>query len=131
MRKLLLVLLLISTHASAQWMRLGENEMEIAYVDTDNIQQGEHGTVKMWGLFDLKSPRNFGDLAYLSMTIQRDYSCNGKSLKSRTITRTAHAGNMGVGNLIYSSNTKDKWAAIQPDSVEEALWKIACKTKPD
>lgn len=130
MRKYLLILMLVSTSASAQWQSLGENEVESAYVDADNIQRGEHNTVRMWGLFDLKSPRNIGDMHYLSLKIQREYACYPKDRRTRIIRRSAHSEHMGAGNLIYSSNTKEKWATIQPDSVEEALWNIACGTEP-
>ena len=128
MRNYLLLLLLVSTGASAQWQSLGGNEVETAYVDSDNIQRGEH--VRMWGLFDLKSPRNIGDMSYLSLKIQREYACSPKDRRTRIIKRTAHADHMGTGNLIYSSNTKEKWTTIQPDSVEEALWNIACDINP-
>lgn len=120
--------MLISTSASAQWQSLGENEIEKAYVDATDIQKSRHDTVKMWSMFDLISPRNIGDMRYLSMKIQREYACREK--KTRIISRSAYAEHMGIGNMIYSSNTHDKWAAIQPDSVEEALWKIACEINP-
>lgn len=126
MRKYLLTLIftLISANASAGWQNLGENGTETAYVDAANMQHGDRDRIKMWGLFDLKTPRTFGDMSYLSMKIRREYSCPDK--KSRIIALSAYAGNMGAGELIYSNNTPDKWAAIQPDSVEEALWNIAC-----
>ena len=130
MRNYLLLLLLFSTGASAQWQSLGENEVETAYVDSEDIQRGEHNIVRMWGLFDLKSPRNIGDMRYLSLKIQREYACNPKDKRTRVVKRTAHADHMGNGDLIYSSNTKEKWATIKPDSVEEALWNIACEVTP-
>ncbi len=125
MRKYLLILVLISTNAAAEWQGIGESDAEKAYVDSSNIKHFGHGRVKMWGLFDLKVPRTFGDMNYLSMKIEREYSCRDK--KSRIIARTAYADHMGLGELIYSSNTPDKWAVVQHDSAEEALWNIACK----
>ena len=120
-----LILTLLTANASAEWQSIGETATETAYVDAANIQHGKHST--MWGLFDLKAPRTLGDTSYLSMKIQREYSCHNK--KSRIIARSAHSGNMGAGEIIYSNNTPDKWAVVQPDSAEEALWNIACSEK--
>lgn len=119
---LTLILTLLTANASAEWQGIGENGTETAYVDAANIQHGKHN--KMWGLFDFKSPRSVSDMSYLSMKIQREYACHDK--KSRIIARSAHAGNMGAGDIIFSDHTPDKWATVQPDSVEEALWNIAC-----
>lgn len=129
MRNNLIILLLIlaSANAWAGWQRLGENSAETAYVDA--AQKRDHNRVRMWGLFDLKTPRAFGDMTYSSMKIQREYHCKDK--QSRIISMAAFAGNMGSGDMIYSTNTPEKWAAIQPDSVEEALWYIACDKKSE
>ncbi len=129
MRKylLLIILGLFSTSVLAEWQRLGENKDETAYADTANTQQSGH--TRMWGLFDLKAPRPFGDLTYLSMKIRREYSCRNK--KTRIIAMSAYTGNMGTGELIYSNNTAEKWANVQPGSVEEALLNIACKKKTE
>lgn len=128
MRKCLLTLTLtlLTANASAEWQSIGENATETAYVDAANIQHGKHN--KMWGLFDLKTPRILANTSYLSMKIQREYDCRNK--KTRTIARSAHAGNMGAGEIIYSNNTPDKWSVVQPDSAEAALWKIACGENP-
>ncbi|MDO8206930.1 MAG: hypothetical protein Q7T38_03795 [Gallionella sp.] len=123
---LTLILTLLAANASAEWQSIGENATQTAYVDAANIQHGKHNT--MWGLFDLKAPRTLGNISYLSMKIQREYSCHNK--KSRIIARSAHADNMGAGEIIYSDHTPDKWMIIQPDSAEAALWNIACDKKP-
>lgn len=122
---LALILTLLTADASAEWQSIGENAAQTAYVDAANIQHGKHN--KMWGLFDLKAPRTLGNTSYLSMKIQREYSCHNK--KSRIIARSAYAGNMGAGEIIYSDHTPDKWMIIQPDSAEHALWNIACGEK--
>lgn len=124
MRKYLLTLILtmLAANASAEWQSIGENATQTAYVDAANIQHGKHNT--MWALFDLKAPRALGDMSYLSMKIQREYACLNK--KSRIIARSAHSGNMGAGEIIYSDHTPDKWMIIQPDSAEAALRDVAC-----
>lgn len=122
---LTLILTLLTANACAEWQSIGENAAQTAYVDAANIQHGKHN--KMWGLFDLKAPRTLGDMNYLSMKIQREYACHNK--KSRIIAKSAHSDNMGAGEIIYRNNTPDKWAVVQPDSAEAALWDIACEAK--
>ncbi|MFA6920596.1 MAG: surface-adhesin E family protein [Gallionella sp.] len=124
MRKFLLILALFSSNASAEWQSIGQNDAEIAYVDSAGIQHRDRHRVRMWALFDLQRPRNFGDITYLSMKIQREYHCRDR--ESRIIALSAHAGNMGAGELVYSNNAHSKWTAVKPDSAEEALWNIAC-----
>ncbi|MFA6970827.1 MAG: surface-adhesin E family protein [Gallionella sp.] len=122
---LTLILTLPAADATAEWQSIGENADETAYVDADHIQHGKHR--KMWALFDLKTPRTLGDKRYLSMKIQREYSCHGK--RSRITTRRAYSGNMAAGDLIYSNDKHDNWVVIQPDSAEEALLNMACEKK--
>lgn len=122
---LALIFTLLAANASAEWQSIGENAAQTAYVDAANIQHGKHNT--MWGLFDLKTPRTLGDMSYLSMKIQREYACLNK--KTRIIAKSAHSGNMGTGDITYSDHTPDKWAVVQPDSAEHALWNIACGEK--
>lgn len=120
-----LILTLLTGNACAEWQSIGENAAQTAYVDAANIDHGKHN--KMWALFDLKAPRALGGTSYLSMKIQREYACLNR--KSRITARSAHSGNMGAGEIIYSNNTPDKWAVVQPDSAEHALWNIACGEK--
>lgn len=127
MRKLLLMLALFSSTASAQWQALGGNDEETAYADTAGIEHRDRHRVKMWALFDLRSPRNFGDLSYASMKIQREYNCDSK--ETRIVAMSAHSGNMGAGETVYSNNTHYKWAGIKPDSAERALWDLACAAR--
>lgn len=123
----MLFLMLLCSNVWAEWQQLGENESETAYVDA--IQKRDSNRVRMWGLFDLKAPRAFGDMTYSSMKIQREYHCRNK--QSRVISMTAFAGSMGSGEMIYSNNTHYKWAAIQNGSVEEALWNVACDRRAE
>ncbi|MEI7456855.1 MAG: surface-adhesin E family protein [Nitrosomonadales bacterium] len=124
MPKYLLLLLLLCANASAEWQNVGGDMNETAYVDT--VVHRDRDRVKMWALFDLKAAHAFGDMAYLSMKIQREYHCRDK--KSRIVAMQAYAGNMGAGELIYSNNSREKWQKFQSDSVEEMLWNMACKS---
>jgi hypothetical protein len=71
MPKYLLVLLLICANASAEWQNVGGDTNQSAYVET--VVHRDRDRVKMWALFDLKAAHAFGDMAYLSMKIQREY----------------------------------------------------------
>ena len=82
----------------------------------------------MWDLTDYKIVRN-SDFAignsYLSGKTQQEYDC--KEEKVRRLAYLWFDGKMGRGKVVYSNgNVKDEWRPISPDSVSEALWKIAC-----
>ncbi len=127
MRRLLyiLILALLYSEASAEWQNIGESDAETAYVDAAGIKRYPNGLATMWALFDLKQPRAIGDMDYLSMKIEREYACRSK--RSRIIAKAAYAGHMAQGEIIYTSNVKEKWGIIAKDSAEEALWNIACE----
>jgi len=123
MIKYVFLFLLFCATAQADWQKLGENSTETAYID--NIEPHGSHKIRMWGLFDLKAPAAFGDLSYSSMKIQREYHCRDRT--SRVISMQAYVGNMGSGEMVYSNNTHNKPTPVKPDSVEEALWNVACK----
>jgi hypothetical protein len=120
---LLILLMLFFTEAQAQWQKIGESVAETAYVS--EVEPHGADTVRMWGLFNLKTSRVFGDMQYLSMLVQREYHCKKKT--SGIIYMKAFSKGMGAGEMIYSNNARSTQAAILPDSAEEALWRLACE----
>ena len=63
--------------------------------------------------------------SYLSSKAQDEYDC--KDEKNRILAFTWFDGKMGSGKVVYSdSNVRDEWSPIQPGSIGETLWKIAC-----
>jgi hypothetical protein len=126
MKRLLmgLMLLVTATAASAEWTRVDSNDQLISYVDRATIRRNGN-FVKMWNLMDYKTVRTLAGISYLSSKTQQEYDC--KEEKVRILAFTWFAGKMGNGKVVYwDSDTGGKWSPIEPGSINETLWKIAC-----
>ena len=130
MKRLLMGLMLLVTAgaASAEWTIVDGGDRFIHYVDRETIRRNGN-LVKMWDLKDyLTVQKSATGFSYLSDKAQQEYDC--KEEKSRLLAFTDFSGQMGNGNVVYSNgNVRDEWSPIQPESVGEAKWKIACGKK--
>ncbi len=132
MKRLLLGLMLglTATAAMAEWTRANSTDSFIQYVDTATIRRNGN-LVKMWELKDYKTVKKSSSGAkesYLSAKTQQEFDC--KEEKKRLLAFSWFIGQMGSGNHVYSSgNVKDEWEPIEPGSIGEILWKIACGKK--
>jgi len=93
MRKFVVVLLLLSTPAWAEWTLVGDSDSSDIYADLATMHKRGH-MVKMWSLYDLKTARPFADTAYLSSKDQDEYDCERQ--RTRFLSYSVHSGNMGV-----------------------------------
>ena len=129
MKRLLLGLMLAMTAsaASAEWTIAVGHDDFILYVDRATIRRNGN-LVKMWDLFDYKTVQKSAGDAYLTQKSQREYDC--KEEKERILAFSWFDGQMGNGKVVFSlSETSMKWSPIEPGSVGETLWKIACGKK--
>jgi len=121
----MMLLAVVNSSAIAEWVKVGDNDAETAtvYIDPATIRK-DGSKAKMWRLFDFKrAEASFGD-PYRSMMSEADYDCNEK--QQRILTVSLRSGNMGEGELVFSTSDPDKWLPVQPESVSETLWQIAC-----
>lgn len=128
MKKLLftLTLTLISTGAMAEWTKVGESDSKggyIAYADLASIRK-TGSRAKMWALFDYRTVQKAAGVEFLSEKIRREYECKEKQM--RKLAFSLFSWNMEDGDLIRSYSQPQKWESIQPGSVDEAEWKVAC-----
>jgi hypothetical protein len=123
MRKFVVVLLLLSTPAWAEWTLVGDSDASDIYADLATIRK-RGGVAKMWSLYDLKTARPFAGTLYFSSKDQDEYDCDGG--RTRFLSFSVHSGNMGGGRTIYSDAERGKWTPLPTGSVIEALWRIAC-----
>ena len=129
MKRLLLglMLLLTATAAMAEWTGADESEEIIQYVDRATIRRSGN-LVKMWDLIDFKTVQKSSSGAresYLSQKGQFEYNC--KEEQRRLLAFSWFSGKMASGKLVYSDNDPSmKWIPIQPGSIGEVLWEIAC-----
>ena len=117
-----------SNTAAAEWVRVGENNRSIAYVDTAIRRSGD--TATYWVLFNYKavqeSPRS--GKRYLSEKSQREIDC--QSERDRVLFFTWHSEKMGDGTVIYTGNSPGNWEPTSsPGSFANTFWKFVCSRR--
>ena len=132
MRKVILMLLLsmVGNHARAEWVTIGENKILAftAYADPNTEAAIKNGDkVKMWKMYDYKSVQEVSGYKFLSTKFQNEYDCKGA--QSRILANTTYAINMGVGEAVFTQSDIGNWQSVIPDSLDETMWKFACKKK--
>lgn len=128
MKKLLIILTLIlfSTSALAEWTKIGESDKEggyTVYADMTSAQEAG-GRVRMWVLYDYNTEQKASGTNFLSKKIRRNYNC--KEAGIRTLAFSLYSWNMEKGNLLRSYNQPQGWERVQPGSINEIEWKVAC-----
>ncbi len=128
MKKLGLMLLLIaSTNAFAEWTKYSENNVVSFYIDFGTIKR-KGNNVKMWHLYDFKTVQKAGDYSFWSTVNNYEYSCEERTI--RELDFYVYSGNMRQGETLFSqTNIKKEPVSIMPDTVDDYFLKIACDKK--
>lgn len=130
MKRLILIILLLLSGgpAYAEWMLVEKNndqvEVMAVYADPDTIRR-KGDLVTMWTLHDFKTMQTSPSSSYLSTKVQRQFDC--AKPRTRLLAFTEFSGNMGTGNVGFSdSPAEDSWIPVEPGSINQALWEVAC-----
>jgi len=124
---MLLTLLVSSGPAYADWMSLGASDSgTTVYADLATLRR-EGDLVQMLVLFDFKTTQTKADVSFLSAKAQMEYDCAEQRYEGLAVTY--FSGNMGNGQLLDRSSGKGKRLRVSPDSLDQALWKLACDKK--
>jgi hypothetical protein len=124
---MLFTLLVSSGPANADWMSLGASDSgTTVYADLATLRR-EGDLVKMLVLFDFKTTQTKADVSFLSAKAQMEYDCAEQRYEGLAVTY--FSGNMGNGQLLDRSSGKGKRLRVSPDSLDQALWKLACNKK--
>ena len=95
------------------------------YFDPDTIHR-EHDLVTLWQLTDYTwmqgGPRSTP--RFLSTKTQKQFDCAAKRL--RLLAFTQFARRMGTGRAAAEYVDKDNWLPVKSESIDHALWGIAC-----
>jgi hypothetical protein len=93
------------------------------YVDPVTIRR-KGNLVTMWELYNYKTARTVGGDSFLSFKAQSEYDCAEE--RDRGLALTFFSDNMGRGKPFLTNSDEDKWKPVQPGSVGQSLWKVAC-----
>jgi len=112
----------------AEWVAVEKNYqvpgLQTVYVDPATIRR-EGNLVMLWQLTDFKTVQGgMGPDRFLSMKIQQQFDCAEKRL--RLLAFTEFSRRMGTGIPANGYVDKDTWLPVKPDSMDQALWELAC-----
>ena len=132
MTRLLLIMLffLSSGPVFAEWVEVASTiDGMTAYADPATIRR-KGDLVKMWYFWDYNTIQTVAGNSFLSEKDQSEFDCAEE--RTRLLAVTKFSGNMGRGQVVYSlsfDSAESKWIPVSPQSIEEALWKFACRKK--
>jgi hypothetical protein len=124
---LTMCLLLASGPVYGEWKMIGVSETYKANVYVDYATVRRTGNiVTMWELFDYETNKTLaGKTMYLSHTTEREYDCHAEL--TRILVVKWFSGQMGAGRMVDSLNLISNWAVVEPGSIAETLWIVACR----
>ena len=128
---LITLLFLNSVPAYAGWVAVEETYQDpglrTVYFDPDTIRRVGN-LVMLWQLMDFKWMQgNRSPSRFLSTKTQKQYDCAEKRL--RLLAFTEFSRNMGTGIPADGYVHKGNWVRVEPDSISQALWEVACGKK--
>lgn len=127
MKRLGILLLLLSNSVLASWKSVGDDATATTYVDPATMS-ANGATVQMTSVRDYKAFQRMVEVGYFSQKMRAEYECAER--KARDLSLSLHADHMGEGKVIYEDTSPHEWEPIPPDTLTEVLWKIACQPKP-
>lgn len=104
------------------------------YVDPDFIGLGGSGVVLRQLMDDLRMQGNvgFGGFGagphrFFSTVTRKELDCADKRVRLLAFTEFSH--HMGSGQPAEGSVDQGQWLSIEPASINEGLWKMACSQR--
>lgn len=124
MRAIYLTFLLavMSSSAFAQWVAINQSE-NYFYDPSSFSSQGKYA--KVWGIVNYREPvpNNYPK----SKKVLLEIDCHQKQVK--TLIFTFNSDIMGKGEVLAEGNNSfGAWRWIQPESLDEALFNISCRS---
>ena len=109
-------------------MAVGGNEEAgvTVYADPGTIRRTGN-LAKMWQLSDYKTVQIVAGIGFLTAREQWEFDC--AAMRSRMVALEEFSGNMGTGTEVYTNSEVGKWQPVEPKSVAQGLWKVACGKK--
>ena len=127
---LIMLLLLLSTRAFAEWTPVGDNDSDddrSTYVDFGTLKK-LNNKVNVWYLFDFDRIQMYVNNRYSSSVTHVEYDCDEDT--ARKLDFLIYSDNMATGDVLHSqSNIKEELRSVMPASFDEILLKIACEKK--
>lgn len=129
---LITVLILSDAPAYAKWVAVETGYrlpgFQTVYVDPDTTRR-EGNLVTIWQLIDFKWMQGSarGPARFSSTKTHKQFDCTEKRV--RLLAFTEFSLQMGTGLRNDGYVDKGNWLAVEPESINYALWEIVCSKK--
>ena len=124
MRRIVLsiLFLIVATSARAEWVKVGEDDGSVVYVDAATLVKS--GDVRRaWTLSDLKLARADNVASFRTLD---DFNC--KEGRRRTLFRVTYSGPMATGKVLDSGQPLlDKFERVYPYSPGGWQFEYVCR----
>lgn len=126
---LITLLFLNTAPAKAEWVAVEKDYLlsglQTLYVDSDSIRR-EGNLVTMRQLIDFKWMQGSarGPTRFLSTETHKQFNCAEKRLRLLAFTEFSHRLATGIRADGYVDT--GRWIPVEPDSINQALWEVAC-----
>ena len=127
---LLITLLVFSSGpAYAEWVAIEKQYQspgrQTVYLDPNTIHREGH-LVTMRQLIDFQWMQGSarGPARFMSTETHKQFDCAEQRLRLLAFTEFSHR--MGTGIQADGLVDKDNWLSIEPESINQALWEVAC-----
>ncbi len=121
---LVLLGLLASGRAQADWTKFDSVETGTYYLDMDTVKKS--GYIRsFWSILDYRLPQKSSrGMHYQSTRTHMEIDCRQKTV--HILSFSMHAGPMLAGEVIDTQGIMRDWQSIPPDTPLEKLHKVVC-----
>jgi len=129
---LITLLVLNSGFVNAEWVAIEKDYLspglQTVYIDPDSIRR-EGNLVTLWQLINFKWMQGSarGPARFMSTKTYKQFDCGEKRVRLLAYTDFSHQ--MGTGIPTNGYVDSDIWIPVEPDSMNQALWEVACENR--
>ena len=117
---LIALLMLATTPAWAEWVKVDETDEVVIYVDPATIRK-DGNLRRIWEMQDLKARDLDGSLSRRALS---EYDCKEERL--RLLSLSTHSGQMAMGKIIITVSPSGKWDYAAPGTSGQTMLKFVC-----
>ncbi len=120
----LMLMVVVSGSAMAEWIRVHGNEKVTVYADPSTLRKRLY-IVKIATLFDFKAENALSDgNQYLSTMRVTEFNC--RENQQRMVGYSIYAGKMGRGKLLESGSDPQEWKSVSKTTIAMDMKDFAC-----
>ena len=118
---LLAILFFFTSSAWAEWITIGENDVDTLYIDF----AGLHPNGQIRKILELQDFKRRGKGGEMSVLTRSEYDC--EKLSYRVLAVTTYSGAMAAGKKLSSKTKSSKaWVLVIPQTDSETVFETVC-----